>query len=545
MKTILSFALVLGLIVAGGYCYFRYYHPAATSNFRTAVVERGDMLPTIGATGTVEPEQVVDIGSQVNGLIMELKADYGSNVEKDEVLATIDKTLYQATVDQNQAAVNSAKANLLQAKANLNLAQSNLRRDDVLLKKNAIAQADYDTAFASAEVGKATVGVWDASIQQAEAALKQAKINLGYCDIKSPVKGTIVDRRVNVGQTVVSNLSASSLFLLAKDLTKIQVWASVNEADIGRIQKGVQVHFTVDAYPNETFVGEVLQVRLNATMTQNVVTYTVVVTTENKKLKLLPYMTANLLFEIDRHEDVLMVPNAALRWKPQAKQIAPDIRAETLEEMGRRDDKPKTDRKKGERAKGSAQAANSGGKPADSSAQVAKPTTAASDSSLTTSAGTATGVSPQDWEARTEKNTQQADKSGKPAAAANAKEAKAAGKTQPKPAGGDQPTKLAVGDRQPPGQPISAETAAALKEHHENGRLWIVDGNFVRPVRVKIIATDGTMTEVRGKDVSEGMEIAIGENVATDNEGDTTNPFMPKLFKGNLNKSKSSGDSKK
>jgi len=293
MKAIVSLLLFLGLIAVVYYVY-KVYRPVTTSNFRTAVVERGDMLPTIGATGTVEPEQVVDIGSQVNGLIMELKADYGTNVEKDQVLATIDKTLYDATVDQNQAAVNSAKANLLQAEANLYLAEANLRRDDVLLKKNAIAPADYDTAFAAAKVGKANVGVWEASIKQAEAALKQAKINLGYCDIKSPVKGTIVDRRVNVGQTVVSNLSASSLFLLAKDLSRIQVWASVNEADIGRIQPGVQVHFTVDAYPNETFVGEVQQVRLNATMTQNVVTYTVVVTTENKKLKLLPYMTANL-----------------------------------------------------------------------------------------------------------------------------------------------------------------------------------------------------------------------------------------------------------
>ena len=283
------------------------------------------MLPTIEATGTVEPEQVVDIGSQVNGLITELKADYGSNVEKDTVLATIDETMYQATVDQNQAAVNSAKANLMLAKANLALAEANLKRDDELLKtKGAIAPSQYDTDFAACEVAKASVGVDEAAIKQAEATLRQAQINLGYCNIKSPVKGTIVDRRVNVGQTVVSSLSASSLFLLAKDLSRIQVWASVNEADIGRIQPGVKVHFTVDAYPNETFVGEVAQVRLNATMTQNVVTYTVVVTTENKDMKLLPYMTASLQFEIERHENVLKVPNAALRWKPRPKQIAPD-----------------------------------------------------------------------------------------------------------------------------------------------------------------------------------------------------------------------------
>ncbi len=314
MRTILSTAIFLGLVGLAAVYYFKYYHSESTANFRTAQVERGNMLPTIEATGTVEPEQVVDIGSQVNGLITELKADYGSNVEKDTVLAEIDPTIYQATVDQNQALVNSASATLNLGKANLALAEANLNRDVLLRQtKGALAPNQYDTDFAACQVAKATVGVEEAAIKQTQASLRQAQINLGYCDIKSPVKGTIVDRRVNVGQTVVSSLSASSLFLLAKDLSRIQVWASVNEADIGRIHPSLKVHFTVDAYPNETFVGEVQQVRLNATMTQNVVTYTVVVTTENKDMKLLPYMTASLKFEIERHEDVLKVPNAALR----------------------------------------------------------------------------------------------------------------------------------------------------------------------------------------------------------------------------------------
>jgi HlyD family secretion protein len=513
MRSILSLAILLGLAGGGAFYYLKYYRTAGTSSFRLAAVERGDMLPTIGATGTVEPEQVVDIGSQVNGLITELKADYGSNVDKDTVLATIDETMYKATVDQNEAAVNSAKANLMLAKANQALAQSNLKRDDELKKKGAIAPSDYDTAFANNEVAKASIGVDEAVIKQAEATLRQSQTNLGYCKIVSPVKGVIVDRRVNVGQTVVSNLSASSLFLLAKDLSRIQVWASVNEADIGRIQPGVKVHFTVDAYPNTTFYGEVLQVRLNATMTQNVVTYTVVVTTENKDMKLLPYMTANLLFEIDRHENVLMVPNAALRWKPRPQQIAPEIRAETLADMNRRDDKPKTaDRKKGEGAKGSAKYA------AQAGAEQAK-----QESNLAASAGTASGLTPQDWKARTEKN---AKKDVNPAVPA-AQQAKFGG-------GG-----------QPPGQPLSAETAAALKEHHESGRLWVVDGNFVRPIKVKMIASDGTMTEVRSRDQElEGLEVVIGESVANDAEGDTTNPFMPKLFKGNASKSKNSGNAK-
>ena len=179
------------------------------------------------------------------------------------------------------------------------------------------------------------MGVANAGIHQAEATLKSFQTDLDYCQIKSPVKGVIVDRRVNIGQTVVSALSASSLFLLAKDLSRVQIWASVNEADIGRIHQGQNATFTIDTFPNDTFTGTVTQVRLNATMTQNVVTYTVVVTTENKDQRLLPYMTANVNFEVARHENVLKVPNAALRWKPRPAEIALDDRAKTVAEMNR------------------------------------------------------------------------------------------------------------------------------------------------------------------------------------------------------------------
>ena len=157
-----------------------------------------------------------------------------------------------------------------------------------------------------------------------------AQRNLSYCTIKSPVKGVIIDRRVNIGQTVVSSLNAPSLFLIAKDLKRMEVWVSVNEADIGNIHQGQPVSFTVDAYPNEIFHGEVGKVRLNATMTQNVVTYTVEVITDNSSGKLLPYLTANVLFELSQKENVLLVPNVALRWSPQTKQVAPEFRTERL-----------------------------------------------------------------------------------------------------------------------------------------------------------------------------------------------------------------------
>ena len=338
---------------------------------------------------------------------------------------------------------------------------------------------------------EAVIGQAEAAIRQAEATLKQATINLGYCDIKSPVKGTIVNRRVNVGQTVVSSLSASSLFLLAQDLSRIQVWASVNEANIGRIRSGVKVHFTVNAYPNDVFHGEVSQVRLNATMTQNVVTYTVVVTTENKDRRLLPYMTANLQFEIERHENVLKVPNAALRWKPRPKRIAPDVRADTLAAMNRHDDKSKRDDNKAEAAKGS-------GQNSVLSAQNSVPGAQAAE---TARAKVRSWPPPQ----------------------------------EPPPAGSN---RQAASIRQ------TAVAQKEPKERHESSRLWVVDGNFVRPVPVRIIATDGTMTEVHGKDISEGLEVVIGESVASDAKGDTTNPFMPKLARPNPNKPNNSGSTK-
>jgi HlyD family secretion protein len=504
MRTILSVAIVVGVLGLGAYYYLRVYRAEGASNYRVDKVVLGDMLPTIEATGTLEPEEVVDIGAQVNGPITAINVDYRSNVAEKAILAVVDPLMYEAAVEQAKAALNKALADLKQMKANAILALANLKRDDELLKRGAIATADYDAAVAASDVAKANVGDAEAAIDQAKATLKIAEVNLGYCKITSPVKGTIVDRRVNVGQTVVSAMSASSLFLLAKDLSQMQVWASVNEADIGRIQPGVKVHFTVDAYPDEIFYGEVLQVRLNATMTQNVVTYTVVVTTENKDMKLLPYMTASLKFEIDSHEHVLKVPNAALRWKPQPKQIAPDIRAETLAAMNRpKQADDKAEEKKGRRPAGRGSAASSqaagSGQPAAAAGQGA---------SLATSAGTASATSPEDWNERMKVENHKDGKTVETAKAA-------------KPAAG-----------QPPGEPLSAQAAAELKEHYDTGRLWRVDGNFVRPIPVKVIATDGTMTEVRAENepLNENDEIVVGVNVASDNGDDTVNPFAPPRF---------------
>ena len=209
-------------------------------------------------------------------------------------------------------------------KAKKELAESNFARAQKLQTVNANSKADYDlykseygVSSANLEVGESIVNQANAAVGVAEASLKRAKQNLEYCTITSPVKGIVIDRRVNIGQTVVSSLNAPSLFLIAKDLTRMEIWVSVNEADIGQIKPGQNVKFTVDAYPYDTFSGKVTKIRMNASVNQNVVTYVVVINTDNAGGKLLPYLTANVKFEIDTHKEVIMVANSALRWKPE------------------------------------------------------------------------------------------------------------------------------------------------------------------------------------------------------------------------------------
>ena len=293
--------------------------------YRTAELKRGDLLVTISATGTVEPEEVIDVGAQVAGQIISFgqdakgnTVDYGSVVEAGTVLARIDDSLYASDVAQAEAQLLSNKAGLQRSKAELNQAQQNWKRAQLLGPSEALAKASYENYEAAYKTALAQVAVSEAAIHQAEAALKRAQRNLGYCIITSPVKGIIIDRRVNTGQTVVASLNAPSLFLLAKDLTRIQVWVAVNEADIGKIHPGQPVTFTVDAFPGETFRGEVGKIRLNASMTQNVVTYTVEITTDNSDGRLLPYLTANVQFQLQQLTNVLQAPNAALRWSPPA-----------------------------------------------------------------------------------------------------------------------------------------------------------------------------------------------------------------------------------
>ncbi len=334
-------------LIIFGWLWFKHHNTMSTQIYQTARVTRQDIRMTIDATGTLEPEDVVDVGTQVAGKILSFGydreqrvIDYGSRVDAGTVLAQIDDTLYAADVEQNKAqtqvadaSLDRARAEVSQAKSTLILAQRNWERAQKLGPGPALSQSDFDACKATYENALAGMAVARASVNQAEAGLTQARAALdrslhylNYCTITSPVQGVIIDRRVNIGQTVVSNLNAPSLFLIARDLDRMQIWVAVNEADIGKIQAGQPVSFTVDAFPEEQFSGIVEKIRLNAAMTQNVVTYTVEIRIVNPDERLLPYLTANVQFEVDRREKALCVPNRALTWQPSTEQIDPDFR---------------------------------------------------------------------------------------------------------------------------------------------------------------------------------------------------------------------------
>ena len=301
-----------------------------------ASVVTGDVVATVSASGTIEPVELVDVGSQVSGKIVSFgldsngdEVDYCSEVTNGMVLARIDDVTYLADLEVARAqqvaaaaAVSSAAASLAKARVDAARAARDFER---------LSQSDYDAYQAEAESAEAQVGVAEAASEQAAAQVVQAQANvekaernLGYCTIVSPVDGVVIDRRVNLGQTVVSSMSVSSLFLVAKDLRHVRIWASVNEADVGAVRAGQGVSFTVDAFPGRVFRGVVRRVRLNATLSSNVVTYTVEIDVDNPDLVLLPYLTASVEFETEAVRGALVVPSRALRWNPAVAGVSPD-----------------------------------------------------------------------------------------------------------------------------------------------------------------------------------------------------------------------------
>ncbi len=325
-------------------------------------MQRGDFVNRVQSTGTLEPKELIPVGAQVTGEILELgldtegnTVDYGSQVKAGQLLARVDDTLVELSIQSSEASVAQAEANIasakanitkseaaiVQAKANKDKANRNLERAKQLGVGEALSEVTYDDYLTQSENADAAylsalaqLEVSNASLKQSEAQLTSAKTNLArevrnreYTRIKPPVDGTIIVRQVNIGETVVSSMSTSVLFLVAHDLREMEIWASVNEVDIAHIKKGQKVVYTVDAMPNEEFIGTVNKVRLNATMSSNVVTYIVEIDIKNPELRLLPYMSANVNFIVNEQKDVMLVPDAAFEFTPRAELINPAAKA--------------------------------------------------------------------------------------------------------------------------------------------------------------------------------------------------------------------------
>jgi len=315
---------VIGLVAA-----FGLNRGGAVQHF-TAKVERGEIDDVVEATGTINAVITVQVGSQVSGTIAKLNVDFNSRVHKGEVVALIDPALFQGALLQATADLQNAKANLAAARANLEKARAGavqtkadysrtvaLSKEGVMSEQQLdLAKANFDSANAAVNGAVANITQAEAQVTQKAAAVTVAQTNLNYTVIRSPIDGTVVARNVDVGQTVAASLQAPTIFTIAQDLTKMWVYAKTDESDVGNIKVGKPVTFKVDAFPKDTFRGVVNQVRMNATMVQSVVTYDTIIEFANPDLKLFPGMTAYVTIPVDTAQNVVKVPNTALRYKP-------------------------------------------------------------------------------------------------------------------------------------------------------------------------------------------------------------------------------------
>jgi len=316
MKKAIIAIVLLALAGGGGYAYYKYRKKAPEPTVMTATVSRGDIADTVGATGTLQAVTTVQVGTQVSGTIQELHADFNSLVKKDQVIARLDPSLFETQIEQARANLIRAQADVERLKVSLDDAKTKQNRARELAARQLIPQSELDTAEVNTRSVEAQIRSSQAQVTQAEASLNQNQVNLDHTVIRAPIDGLVISRNVDVGQTVAASMQAPTLFILAADLTKMQVIANLDESDVGRIRPGQKVRFRVDAYPTEEFLGSVAQVRLQPIVQQNVVTYATVIDVPNPELKLKPGMTANVNVEIARRTDIIRIPNAALRFRP-------------------------------------------------------------------------------------------------------------------------------------------------------------------------------------------------------------------------------------
>ncbi|MDB6163693.1 MAG: efflux transporter, family, subunit [Xanthomonadaceae bacterium] len=316
-STRIAIILTAVAVLAMAGWWWQHHNAAASAGaYRTAVVDRGEIRVAISATGTLAAISTVDVGSQISGQVTAVLADFNDHVTKGQVLARIDPSTYQAQIAQGAAAVASARAALAGAQATARNADVDYTRKAQLAQQQLVARSDADLARAARDQAHAQINSAQAQITQQQASTQTAQLNLQRAVIRAPVDGVVLTRTVEPGQTVAASLQAPVLFQIAEDLSKMQIVLALDESDIGQVKPGQTVTFSVDAFPDKQYRGNVKQVRLSATNTNNVITYPVVVAVDNSDQTLLPGMTANAEIEVSRQSNVLRVPNSALRFKP-------------------------------------------------------------------------------------------------------------------------------------------------------------------------------------------------------------------------------------
>jgi HlyD family secretion protein len=315
MKKLIVFVVILAALGSGAWAYYAKRNrpePQVTS----LPVSRGDVLQSVQATGTLEAVTTVDVGTQVSGVVQDLYADFNQIVRQGQVIARLDPSILQVQIESQKANVVRAEADLERLKVTLADAEQKFGRAEAMFKKELLPRSEYEAAELAVKNAQAQIKSSEASLTQSKASLNQAQVNLGYTVIKSPIDGIVISRNVDPGQTVAASMNAPTLYVIAADLSKMQVIANIDEAEIGQMRPGQHVTFRVDAYPTDQFIGTVEQVRLQPTVVQNVVVYSTVIAVPNPQLKLKPGMTANVIIEIARRNNVLRVPTAAVRFRP-------------------------------------------------------------------------------------------------------------------------------------------------------------------------------------------------------------------------------------
>jgi HlyD family secretion protein len=473
-------ALALAAFAAAGYFWYTGNEKREAPRFRTAQVERGPIVATVSATGTLNPVTSVQVGTQVSGQVKELYVDFNTPVKKGQLIARIDPETFEYRVRQAQADAEAARAAIGRAQVSVANAQRELDRSKELVARNFVSPAELDAKQATLDLAKADLTNARALLSQREASLASARVDLGRTEIRAPVDGVVIKRSVDVGQTVAASLQAPELFVIARDLRDMQVETSIDEADVGRIKLGQRATFTVDAQPGRSFSGEVKQVRKSAQNVQNVVTYTVLVTASNESALLMPGMTANVRIVTDTRDAVLKVSNAALRFRP------PGEPAAAADKRG---------------------AANDGGAPAAGGQGSQYRERLVTELKLDT--GQVAQLDPilADLRTRMAAAREQPDDVRSKAIAAARAESRA------------RIEQILTAEQKPRFAELAAEFGGGRSAAQGRGRVWLLaaDGK-PSALDVRTGLSDGTMTEISGSAIKEGLEVLTG-TVASGSSG--------------------------